>query len=240
MNFPAGTDKGIVTDPKEESFIRKLSTFRGACQIETEQGYGFILIDNGRQAAAYFRTGDQVFSGNAALAYIQVPPLEEMHLLELRVREYDDAEFSLALQIARFEHILCTAQGLEGAANEKDLPTRSEKIPALLNENALNKLMSIPGVIAVSAFFDGFPVQSAGDADFELVAVSAEDFMRAGTRIAQEMGVGDPGQLILETATSKFIITPCGDLYLCLFTTSDAQLGLIRVVLASILSERSS
>ena len=61
--------------------------------------------------------------------------------------------------------------------------------------------------------------------------------MRAGTKIAHEMKIGSLDQLILETAENKFIIAPCGDLYLCVFTTADAQLGLIRVILKSIQQE---
>jgi predicted regulator of Ras-like GTPase activity (Roadblock/LC7/MglB family) len=109
--------------------------------------------------------------------------------------------------------------------------------PVLLDAAKLEKIVSQPGVIAVSAFFEGFPVQSIGDADFEHVAALAEDLMRAGAKIAQEMKVGTLDQLILETAENKFIIAPCGDLFLCVFTTSDAQLGLIRVVLKSIQTE---
>lgn len=51
------------------------------------------------------------------------------------------------------------------------------------------------------------------------------------------MMIGNLDQLILETSTNKFIIAPCGDLYLCIFTRADAQLGLIRVVLKSIQRE---
>ncbi len=61
--------------------------------------------------------------------------------------------------------------------------------------------------------------------------------MRAGSRIAEDMKIGDLDQLILETARNKIIIAPCGDLSLCIFTTADAQLGLIRVMLRSIQKE---
>ena len=61
--------------------------------------------------------------------------------------------------------------------------------------------------------------------------------MRAGTRIAKEMSFGDPNQLILETENNKIIIAPCGDLFLCIVATADAQLGLIRVLLKSIQME---
>jgi len=61
--------------------------------------------------------------------------------------------------------------------------------------------------------------------------------MRAGTKIAQDMKIGSLDQLILETDANKFIIAPCGDLFVCIVTTADAHLGLIRVVLKSIQSE---
>jgi predicted regulator of Ras-like GTPase activity (Roadblock/LC7/MglB family) len=102
------------------------------------------------------------------------------------------------------------------------------------------KIQSQPGVIAVSAFYEGFPVQSVGNGDFEHVAALAEDFFRAGTKIARDMGIGSVDQLILETAGNKCIIAPCGDLSLCILTTADAQLGLIRVVLRSIQKEVST
>ncbi|WP_158491354.1 roadblock/LC7 domain-containing protein [Methanoregula formicica] len=101
----------------------------------------------------------------------------------------------------------------------------------------LLKIRNQPGVIAVSAFFEGFPVQSVGDEDFEHVAALAEDFMRAGAKVSCELGIGNVDQLILETSQNKCIIAPCGDLSLCVLTRSDAQLGLIRVLLRGIQKE---
>ena len=66
------------------------------------------------------------------------------------------------------------------------------------------------------------------------MAARAEDLLRAGTRIAQDMNLGQPNRLILETAENKFIIAPCGDLFLCIITRADAQLGLMRVLIRSI------
>ena len=97
--------------------------------------------------------------------------------------------------------------------------------------------MSQPGVVAVSAFYEGFPVLSLGEADFEHVAARAEDLLRAENGIAQDMNLGQPKQLILETAENKFIIVPCGDLFICIITRADAQLGLMRVLLRSIQNE---
>ena len=107
----------------------------------------------------------------------------------------------------------------------------------LLDEARLIKIRNQPGVIAVSAFFEGFPVQSVGDEDFDHVAALAEDFMRAGAKVACELGIGSVDQLILETSQNKYIIAPCGDLSLCVLTRSDAQLGLIRVLLRGIQME---
>ncbi|MDD5142955.1 roadblock/LC7 domain-containing protein [Methanoregula sp.] len=107
----------------------------------------------------------------------------------------------------------------------------------LPDEAQLLKIRNQPGVIAVSAFFEGFPVQSVGEEDFEHVAALAEDFLRAGAKVASELGIGSVDQLILETGQNKCIIAPCGDLSLCVLTRSDAQLGLIRVLLRGIQKE---
>jgi predicted regulator of Ras-like GTPase activity (Roadblock/LC7/MglB family) len=149
------------------------------------------------------------------------------------LRKYSDEEFTHALKIAQEENLLMSAV----TRSVEPTPPSGPKMPVLLDSSKLEKIISQPGVIAVSAFFEGFPVQSIGDADFEHVAALAEDLMRAGAKIAQEMKVGNLDQLILETAENKFIIAPCGDLFLCVFTTADAQLGLIRVVLKSIQAE---
>lgn len=115
----------------------------------------------------------------------------------------------------------------EGARHDLRLP----------DEAWLLKIRNQPGVIAVSAFFEGFPVQSVGDEDFEHVAALAEDFLRAGAKVACDLGIGNIDQLILETSQNKCIIAPCGDLSLCVLTRSDAQLGLIRVLLQGIQKE---
>lgn len=119
---------------------------------------------------------------------------------------------------------------------EDGIPLKDQG-PRLLDEARLRTLRNQPGVISVSAFFEGFPVQSVGDEDFEHVAALAEDFLRAGVKIAREMGIGTVDQLILETSKNKCIIAPCGDLSLCILTKADAQLGLIRVLLQGIQGE---
>jgi predicted regulator of Ras-like GTPase activity (Roadblock/LC7/MglB family) len=150
---------------------------------------------------------------------------------------YTPLEFDRAVRISREENLLLAEDSPVSPKETPPADDRSIVRPEFLDESKLQKILSQPGVIAVSAFFEGFPVQSIGDADFEHIAVSAEDFARAGTKIAHEMGIGNLDQLILETPSNKVIIAPCGDLYLCIFTRADAQLGLIRVVLKSIQQE---
>ena len=248
MKFPAGTDGGTISNPQDEGFIRELMSFVGAIEIETGSGHGFILTDKGKLISAYFRSDQGAFKGKEALSHMTMDSdgTEEQ---AFSLRKYDPSEFSLAVRISREENLLLAdgepvPQKEALAVPPSTPPTAAVKTgtapavpPELLDETRLRKIISQPGVLAVSAFFEGFPVQSLGEEDFEHVAASAEDFMRAGTKIAQEMDIGNLDQLILETAQNKFIIAPCGDLYLCIFTTAEAQLGLIRVVLKSIQKE---
>jgi len=240
MKLPAGTDGGTITNPQDEGFIQDLMVFRGAIEIRTTDGNGFILVDKGKMVAAYFRNGSDIFHGKTALAYMTLDSGDADTAKKFRLRKYNNTEFDSALNICRETGLLIVEEKQETAAAEE--PEKTMEVPAttppnLLDRSKLKKILSQPGVIAVSAFFEGFPVQSIGDADFEHVAASAEDFMRAGTKIAEEMNIGHLDQMILETADHKFIIAPCGDLFLCVFTTADAQLGLIRVVLKSIQAE---
>ena len=112
-------------------------------------------------------------------------------------------------------------------------PEKPLREPPLLDERMIQKILKQPGVIAVSTFFEGFAVQSAGRADFEQVAANAEDLFRAGKKIAREIDIGPLNQIILETGKGKLVIAPHGDLNVCIFTEPDANLGLIRVAIRS-------
>lgn len=244
MKLPAGTDGGTITNPRDDTFFEELADFRGAVEIRTPSGTGFILVNNGKLQAAMFRTAGESYKGSGALSSMTADSGDENGIQTFHLRKYNDVEFERALQICTDSGLLVT--GGESSAPEETPadtpPVTEDQEPAgspreYLDQSKLQKILSQPGVIAVSAFFEGFPVQSMGDADFEHVAASAEDFMRAGVKIAEEMKAGPLEQMILETSEHKFIIAPCGDLFLCVFTTADTQLGLIRVVLRSIQSE---
>jgi predicted regulator of Ras-like GTPase activity (Roadblock/LC7/MglB family) len=244
MKLPAGTDGGTITNPQDEKFFDELAAFRGAVEIRTPSGTGFILVDEGRLQAAMFRTATESYKGATALSCMTKDPGDESGVQTFHLRIYNDVEFERAMELCRDSGMLIPLEESPGPAAEPRQAGPAEKAREssgtrreFLDQSKLQKILSQPGVIAVSAFFEGFPVQSIGDADFEHVAASAEDFMRAGVKIAEDMKAGPLEQMILETAGNKFIIAPCGDLFLCVFTTADTQLGLIRVVLKSIQSD---
>jgi predicted regulator of Ras-like GTPase activity (Roadblock/LC7/MglB family) len=244
MKLPAGTDGGTITSPLDEKFFNELAAFLGAVEIRIPSGTGFILVDKGRPLAAMFRTATGSYPAGSALPFMSPGSSDAGVVQMVHLRTYNDEEFDRALAICRESRLLIVSEETPKPAALPPLAKTAEKaldnagnFPASLDQSKLEKILSQPGVIAVSAFFEGFPVKSLGDADFEHVAASAEDFMRAGVKIALEMNAGPLEQMILETAENKFIIAPCGDLFLCVFTTADSQLGLIRVVLKSIQSE---
>jgi predicted regulator of Ras-like GTPase activity (Roadblock/LC7/MglB family) len=211
MKLPAGTDGGIITNPQDESAVRQLMAFRGTVEIDTQLGHGFMLTDHGVLIAVYFKDMSGSFKGKAAFT----------------LHSYTDDEFRNAVAI-------CEEEGFLLAEPKKGAVSRP---PQFLDETKLKKILTLPGVIAISCFFEGFSVQSFGDADFEHVAALGEDLLRAGIKITKEMEIGCLDQLILETATKKMIIAPCGDLFLCVFTEKDTQLGLLRVAIKNLQSD---
>jgi predicted regulator of Ras-like GTPase activity (Roadblock/LC7/MglB family) len=240
MRLPAGTVEGIISNPEREGLRQYLMTFRGLIETETPSGHGFILVDNGKLVASYFKNARGVFRGFDALAPMDMESDGDFGSSQIfNVRKYTDEEFSRSVQIAQEEDLLLHEPvTLNDHEIEPDIDEIAD-LPEPLDETKLKKIKSLSGVIAVAAFYEGFSIQCIGNADFEHVAASAEDLMRAGTRIARDLKIGSLDQMILETDENKFIIAPCGDLFICVFTTAEAHLGLIRVVLKNIQSEIS-
>jgi predicted regulator of Ras-like GTPase activity (Roadblock/LC7/MglB family) len=108
------------------------------------------------------------------------------------------------------------------------------KVSHLLEDDRLLCILKQPGVLAVLAFFEGFPVKSMGSGDFEQFAAVAQDFLRAGEKLAGDMKMGGLGQITLEAGERKCIVVPYGDLFLCLLTRADANLGLIRLAIRNL------
>ena len=107
-------------------------------------------------------------------------------------------------------------------------------------EQLVATFTALPGVIGSALVADGFPVyQHGNDVDFEHVAAATEDMVRAGTRIATELQLGETGQIILETPEYKVIIAPINDMFLCVLTRSDTNLGLIRLNIRNVQRSQS-
>lgn len=245
MKLPEGTDSGIITNPQEEQAINQLITFQGLIDIDTGRGRGFILAKRGTLIAAFFKDPGGTYFGHDALdrigavdsdnigGYLQAVSTphagsfqdsERGHIPIFTLRSYSHDEFRQAVDICRRDGMVLMDQ--------KKVP--GIKRPNPLDENRLKKMLSLYGIVAISTFYEGFAVQSLGDADFEHVAALAEDLLRAGMKIIGEMKIGTLNQLILETGTNKIIIAPCGDLYLCVFAREDAQLGMLRVAIKNL------
>jgi len=228
MKLPAGTDGGVIANPQEEGVNQQLMALRGAVEIDTQLGQGFLLTNHGTLIAAYFKDMSGSFKGKPALDHMgSVQSDEAGYRKTFRLRLYSEDEFQKAVDV-------CDSEGLMLAEQKTGAPAQP---PHLLDETKLRKILGLPGVIAISAFFEGFSVQSLGKADFEHVAALAEDLLRAGFKITREMEIGELDQLILETAINKIIIAPCGDLFLCVFTQNNAQLGLVRVAIKNLQSD---
>lgn len=217
MNLPEGTRLGSIRNPLQDTDVQRIIGFVGLIKISTLQGDGVILINNGKIFAASFISGDSIHSGNRALEIINASTPVKMDF-----NGYTPEEYMAAVEICREVNILIR--------DETNLPA----VPDLLDVSILRKILVQPGVIAVSAFLDGFSVQSLGEADFDQVAAMAEDLIRAGIKFAEDLKIGLIEQVILETNSGKIIIAPYGDLFLCVFTGPNANIGLIRVVLKSI------
>ena len=228
MKLPAGTDGGVIANPQEEGANQQLMALRGVVEIDTQLGQGFLLTNHGALIAAYFKDMSGSFKGKSALDHMgSVQSDEAGYRQTFRLRLYTEDEFQRAVEV-------CDSEGLMLVEQKTGEPAHP---PHLLDEIKLKKILTLPGVIAISAFSEGFSVQSLGKADFEHVAAFAEDLLRAGFKITREMEIGELDQLILETATNKIIIAPCGDLFLCVFTQNDSQLGLVRVAIKNLQSD---
>jgi predicted regulator of Ras-like GTPase activity (Roadblock/LC7/MglB family) len=193
----------------------------GVLYVVGTPGEGFLLIDKGKFVASLFHTNASEMKGNVAYEL-----MVSEQALDFEMRRYTPEEFSEARET-------CAKEGLLIAYDENGKLLR--KIAS--GEWNLDKIKRQPGVLAVSAFHEGFAVQSTGNADFEQVAAVAEDLLRTGKKIAGDLAIEPLNQLILETPHGKFIIAPYGDINICIFTEADANLGLIRMAIRNIQSE---
>ncbi|WP_298667206.1 roadblock/LC7 domain-containing protein [uncultured Methanofollis sp.] len=235
MMLPDGKTFGSMSAPLTE-VLPFTEAFYAIVRVRTDNGEGFVLSDKGRAVAAWWRDGTKELRGEFALARL----LAEASL-PCNLSRYGDEEYALALERCRDAGYLT---GWESPDREEAAPASTYSEPAApapaepavpeLTEESLQLIHSQPGVVAVSAFYEGFAVQSVGATDFERIAAISEDLLRAGLKIASDMDMGGLEEIILETPGGKLIIAPFGDLSLCVLTAANANLGLVRVALRSI------
>ncbi|NYT05753.1 MAG: roadblock/LC7 domain-containing protein [Methanomicrobiales archaeon] len=211
--------EGIIQCPVSELLVRT-ETATALAHVAGFGGEGVLLIDGGEIVAAYFKDDLNLYTGTQAADFLRVKPL-----LECRIDMIPAAELA-----EMHKRALEDGWGIEYTAET------SRKSSKKAEANKLGHVAKQPGVITVSAFFEGFPVQSVGEGDFEHVSAIAEDLLKEGSIIARDLDMGDLDQIILETREGKFILAPFGDLFVCVHTRADANLGLIRLALKSIQS----
>lgn len=228
MNLPQGAYVGTIENPLSEGHAKAAPSPTGRVEVLTDQGSGILIVDRGTIVAACYREASLEWKGNDAVAYLRSafgggadPRIGYV------MYNYTEEEYMAATRESQEEKIM--VKGIS------ELP--AHPFPAKLDDRKLERILSHSGVIAVSVFFEGFPVQSQGEADFEQVAAMAEDFLRAGKKASLDMGMGMLDQIVLEGHERKCIIAPYGDLYLCLLTEADTPLGLIRLAIKNIQQE---
>ncbi|MBP2145974.1 putative regulator of Ras-like GTPase activity (Roadblock/LC7/MglB family) [Methanofollis sp. W23] len=231
MTLPDGQSFGSMTAPLEE-VLPFTSAFQAVVRLRSENGEGFILSDEGNPVAAGYQDDDRALRGGAALEYLSAEPS-----LSSELSRYGPDEYALALAwCEEGGYVIGEEETTEPGTGEEHPPDADPGEGAIpeLDREALNLVLSQPGVKAVSAFYEGFAVHSVGAADFERVAAISEDLLRASSRIAGDMEMGALDQIILETPGGKLIIAPVGDLSVCVLTKANANLGLVRIALKSL------
>lgn len=201
--------------------------FKGCIYLyRQEQGpgsTGYILLDNGTVLAAAL--------ASQGINLYQLDALHRMMTLESvrsKIVELNDDEVRTIIREAPDAAIKATGDATLATT------TPAVTTPPIVKEKAgydqiLSLLTSLPGVTAAALVADGLPVFQHGDADFEHIAAATEDMVRAGSRITQELQLGDTEEIILETPGYKAIIAPVSDMFLCVLTKDAANLGLIRL-----------
>jgi len=197
--------------------------FTGCVVVELDNSNGFVLVDGGTPVAAAYAAGDLRLSGRSAYDALLVKDSLNCVLNKYNEDELDEAKI-----------LVDDSFGFDISEEPEDEEPSGESSGDVLSQQTLENVLRQPGVKAVSVFFEGFALQSAGDADFEQVAALSEDLVRSANQITSDLDMESATQLILETPQGKLIISPVGDLFICVVAENDSQLGLIRLVIQTI------
>lgn len=199
--------------------------FRGCIRVrQGEDGKaseGFILVEDGNVLASAFST--------LGITLYQLNALDRMMVLrepKLQVYSYGDEE-KYQIFDSYPDSVIGEIPPRPPQAEEATIAAPPKRIPY---DVLLNTVIQLPGVVAAALVVDGLPIYQQGQhVDFEHIAVATEDMVRSGTRIATELQLGSADQIILETPSNKVVIAPINDMFLCVLTAADANLGLVRL-----------
>jgi len=221
-SLPAGERIVSMRVPPDKLFESR-PDFSGCIVIEHNDAKGFILAENGVPVAAAYAAGELKLSGKPAYE-----TLMNKESLTCGMNKYSAEELYEA------KTMVLDSFGFEISEVEGEEESSGRSFDELLSEETLESVFKQPGVRAVSLFFEGFALHSVGDADFEQVAALSEDLVRSANQITSDLDMDSATQLILETPEGKLIISPVGDLFICVLAETDSQLGLIRLAIQTI------
>lgn len=233
MKLPRGTLVAESKDPIPEILKKYSQGFKGCIAVSRENGSGgrsegFILIEDGNVISSAYST--------IGITFYQLNALERIMALNDTVSEiyaYTGEEREQLLR--QYPNSLIVTEVQKKSEEIKSVMEAEEAKPPIVEgsyDRLLKDLVNIPSVIAAALVVDGFPIfQYGGQVDFEHIAVATEDMVRAGARIATELQLGRTEQIIIETPEYKVIIAPISDMFLCVLTSSNANLGLARLMI---------
>ena len=219
MKIPEGSFVAETEQPLSEALASYGQGFRGCIRVmdDGKQSEGFVIVEGGKVLASAFTT--------MGITLYQMSALERMTALKgvrLRVCSYTEDEKRQAF--ASYPDSVIDGQW---AGEAVEHPSEPERISY---DALLATVARLPGVIAAALVIDGLPIYQQGQqVDFEHIAVATEDMVRSGTKIATELQLGSAEQIILETPSHKAVIAPISDMFLCVLTAADANLGLVRL-----------
>jgi predicted regulator of Ras-like GTPase activity (Roadblock/LC7/MglB family) len=225
LKIPDGSFVAETDGPLPEVLKDYGHDFRGCIRVEkgenSRSSQGFILMEDGNVLASAFAT--------LGITLYQMNALDRMMSLKdarLKIYSYSEEEKSMVFDTYPDSVIGDLPQKTEALEEAPAAPEPSR----ISYDVLLSMVTQLPGVMAAALVLDGLPIYQQGQhVDFEHIAVATEDMVRSGTKIATELQLGSAEQIILETPSNKVVIAPINDMFLCVLTAAEANLGLIRL-----------
>lgn len=229
MKIPEGSFVAETEESIPEALKKYGHDFRGCIHIsQGEDGKGsegFILVEDGNVlASAYSTLGIILYQMNALDRMISIKDAR------LKVYAYSDDEKYQVLESYPDSIIGDVSPRTETDKPAGEGPQEEPAAERISYDMLLSTVVQLPGVIATALVADGLPVYQQGEQlDFDHIAVATEDMIRSGMRIATELQLGVTDEIILETPSNKVVIAPINDMFLCVLTEANTNLGLLRL-----------